>query len=267
MKLGCCGTIDQAAEMKAAGFTYVEIHVQNVLKGEISSAEWEKTRPDPSKFVLPTPAANCLVPGSLPVVGPNRDLAKLQDYIQHVARRAQLLGLRTLVFGSGGARKCPPDLGLGKAMDQLVEFTHMAGEVCSHHGVTIVIEHLNQSETNTINKLSQELELIKRANHPNVLALVDSYHYGLEKETDLALLSLEGVLAHVHVAEPIDRIQPGGHGQASGKAYDFVHFFRLLRRIGYDGLISFEGKWTQPMNQVGPATVAYLQECWDKAGK
>ncbi len=267
MKLGCCGSLDQAAEIKAAGFTFLEVNVQSVLKGETPGDVWDKTRPDPATFALPIPAANCLVPGSLPIVGPNRDMAKLQHYMEHVAKRAQLLGLKTLVFGSGGARKCPPDLGLGKAMDQIAEFTRMAGEVCSHHGVTIVVEHLNQGETNTINKLSQELELIQRVSHPNVRALVDSYHYGLEKETDLSLLALEGTLAHVHVAEPIDRIQPGGHGIGNSKSYDFIHFFRLLRRIGYDGLISFEGKWTQPIPQAGPPCIAYLQECWDKAGK
>lgn len=267
MKLGCCGSFDKAAEIKAAGFTFLELNVQGVLKGDMSSEEWDKTRPDPATFVLPTPAANGLVPATLPIVGPDRDMTKLQDYMQRVAKRAQLLGLQSLVFGSGGARRCPPDIGLSKAMDQIAEFTSMAGDVCSHHGVTIVIEHLNQKETNTLNKLSQERELIQRVNHPNVRALVDSYHYGLEKETDLALLGLEGLLAHVHVAEPIDRIQPGAHEPGSGKAFDFVHFFRLLRRIGYDGLISFEGKWSAPIAEAGPKCVAYMQECWDKAGR
>lgn len=267
MKLGCCGTLDQGAEIKASGFAFLEVNIQSVLKGELTDEDWEKQRPETTQFLLPIPAANCLIPANMPIVGPARDLTKLNTYLQRIAHRAKVLGIHTLVFGSGGARKCPPDIGLAAAMDQIAEFAHMAGEACRPHGVTIVVEHLNQKETNTINKLAQARELVQRVNHPNLKALVDSYHYGLEKETDLSLLGLEGMLAHVHVAEPLDRVQPGGHGSDAQKAFDFVHFFRLLRRIGFDGNISFEGKWTAPISQAGPACVAYLHDCWEKAAR
>src|SRR5688500_15748700 len=131
--------------------------------------------------------------------------------MQRVAKRAKRLGIERLVFGSGGARKRPAGVDEETARVHLAEFTRMAGEVCAHHGVTLVIEHLNRGETNTLNTLAEARDLCEGVDHPGVQMLVDSYHYGLEKENDQAVLDLDGTLRHVHVAEVVGRVQPGAH--------------------------------------------------------
>ncbi len=268
MRLGCCGGIEQAEAMKAAGFDYVEVNVQSVLKGEQPDGEWTASAPAPVAVALPIAAANCLVPGHLPIVGPQRDPGKLRVYMQRVTERAKRLGIEHLVFGSGGARQRPDGVGEATAMEHLVEFGKIAGEAAEPHGVTIVVEHLNRGETNTINTLEQMAELIERVNHPRVRALVDSYHFGLEREALESVTSLGESLRHVHVAEPIDRLQPGGHGPNAGdKAFDFVSFFATLRAMGYDGGVSIEAKWTAPIDQAGAACVELLRHAWSRAGQ
>ncbi len=56
---------------------------------------------------LPISAANSLVPGDLKIVGPVVDFERLRKYIGNVTARAQRVGMKTLVFGSGGARNVP----------------------------------------------------------------------------------------------------------------------------------------------------------------
>lgn len=269
MRLGCCGGIGDAAKFKAAGFEYLEVGVQGVLKGLETDEAWAAGAPDVDALPLPVEAANGLVPASLPIVGPERDLGALKQYMERVTSRAKKLGIQRLVFGSGGARKRPEGVDEATALEQIVEFCRVAGDACAKHDLLLVIEHLNRSETNTINSLAQERELMERAGHPAVAALVDSYHYGVENDSEEDLLSLSGRLHHVHVAEPVDRVQPGAHGAfgESEKAWDFEHFFCLLRKMGYRERVSFEGRWTGPVEEVGPACVAMLRKAWNHADR
>lgn len=267
MRLGCCGSLDDAKMLRDAGFDFLEVNVQGVLRGDDSDAAYDATAPNPDKLALPVEAANCLVPGSRPIVGPSRDLAGLRDYMARVSKRGQRLGVKRFVFGSGGARKRPDGFPEAQAAEHLAEFTELAGEACAKHDIILVIEHLNRGETNTLNSLADCQALCEQVDEPSVQMLVDSYHYGLEKENDQAVLDLQGLLRHVHIAEVVDRIQPGGHSAASGKAFDFEDFFCLLRKIGYDERIALECKWTRPVPEIGEVTQRLVRESWNAAGR
>lgn len=267
MRLGCCGSPDQAQAFKDAGFDFLEVNVQSVLRGDEPDEKWSPGGLAPGALALPIEAANCLVPSHHPIVGPQRDLKVLSLYMARVAKRAKRLGIAVLVFGSGGARRRPDDVAPEVAASHLAEFTRLAGEACGQHGLTLVIEHLHRSETNTINKLDEARVLADQVNLPSVKVLVDSYHYGRENENDSAITALGSRVAHVHVAEPVDRVQPGGHGPAAPQSFDFVRFFRVLRRTGYAGRVSIECKWNGELGQAGPAAVRLLRQAWDAAGK
>lgn len=269
MRLGCCGGLDIAHDLKEAGFDFIEVNVQAMLRGDMPGSEWDRQAPDPATIALPIEAANCLLPGTLPVVGPDRDESALQDYMQRVAKRAQRLGIERFVFGSGAARRAPDGYPRRSATADLRSFSRMAGEICAHHGVVVVIEHLNKSETNTINSLKEAAQLVDAVAHPNLRALVDSYHFGVEHESDEALIALGDRIAHVHVAEPIDRIQPGGHERAgdAAKSFDFDHFFCLLRKLGYEQRVSIEARWATSLEADAPACVEMLRTAWDSAGR
>ncbi len=267
MRFGCCGNPLEAQAIKQAGFDFVEANIQSLLQGNVDDAAWDAQAPDPDALPLPIEAANCLVPGNMPIIGAQRDFAALTTYMQRVAKRAKRMGMRRLVFGSGGARKRPDGVDDLTARQHIEEFARMAGDACAEHDVMIVIEHLNKGETNTLNSLVDALDLCDRLNHPAVQMLVDSYHYGLEEETDNDLLALDSSLMHVHVAEPADRLQPGGHGDDANKAFDFVHFFHLLRKLGYDDRISIEAKWTRPVSEIGAETLGFLREAWAASGR
>lgn len=265
MRLGFCGPIADAAKVRAAGFDFLEVNVQQVLQGTRDDAQWQATAPDPDKLPLPIEAANCLIPGDMPVIGPRRDLDALNTYMKRVAHRAARLGIWTLVFGSGGARRRPDEVPPKLAAEHLYEFLEIAGDACASRNVTVVIEHLNRNETNTLNRLDECLALCDRVANPGVAMLVDTYHFGLEREDDQAVIDLGDRLKHVHIAEPVGRIQPGGHGDASPDAFDFVEFFAVLSKIGYDGRISFEGKLTAPLEETGRPLIAYVRDAWQAA--
>ncbi len=69
MRWGCCGTIEQAREIKDAGFDFLEVNVQHVLRGDVPDSIWTATAPDPAAMPLPIEAANCLVPATRGPIG------------------------------------------------------------------------------------------------------------------------------------------------------------------------------------------------------
>lgn len=266
MRVGCCGKLDDIQAMRDAGFDFIEVGVQLVLRGDEPDEAWRKSAPDPDKLPLPIEAANGLLPATHPIVGPERDLETLRAYMQRVVDRAARLGIERLVLGSGKARKRPEDMSAGEAMDQIAEFARMAGDIAADRGVMLVIEHLHQGETNTINSLADEQTLIERVGRPSVQALVDSFHFGLENESDEAIVQLGDYVRHVHVAEPVDRLQPGAHGD-SEDAFDFESFFCALRKVGYRERVSVEARWSAPIAEAGPAVVDLLRRQWAAAGR
>jgi sugar phosphate isomerase/epimerase len=253
MKFGVCISVAQAAAIREAGWDYVEENVQSLLKG--TQPTWDA----PAGAVLPTPAANSMVPGNLPIVGPNVDRAKLQSYMTNVLTRAKQIGMHTIVFGSGGARNVPEGFDREKAVAQIDDFLKMIAPIAQANGVTIVIEPLNRSECNILNSVGEAMEYVKRLNHPNIKCLVDSYHFWLENEPLSNLEAAMPWIAHVHVADRDGRTPPGESGTA-----DYKPFFKVLKKGGYDKLVSVECRGFDVPTH-GKKILAYLKENWQAA--
>jgi sugar phosphate isomerase/epimerase len=249
MKFGICTSLDNAAAVKAAGWDYVEIPAKELLDDR------------PGKSPLPMPAANMLVPASLKIAGPDADPQRLRDYMSKIVERAANVGMTTLVFGSGFARHVPEGFDRDRAKQQIVEFATTAAEVAWERGVSIVLEPLNRNECNIINTVAEAIAYVKAVRRPGLVCLVDTYHLWLEDEplenVDAAVRSIK----HVHVADKDGRVAPGESGKS-----DYRPLFRILKRGGYDRMISVEGNFPEPMiRERGKAVLDFLQEQWQEA--
>ena len=259
MKFGICTSWTSAKAVQAAGWDYVEESVQAVLQGTVDDANWTEAAKITAS-VLPIPVANMLVPAAIRITGPAVDLSALQKYMTRVLSRADIVGMKTLVFGSGGARNIPDGFDRSAAFNQIVEFLRISAPVAARHGVTIVIEPLNRSECNIINSVDEAMGYVRAVNHPNVQCLVDSYHFWLEKEPLESLERAIGWIKHVHLADTEGRVAPG----LSGKA-DYLPFFRVLKNGGYDGLMSFEGTAMADFANTAPKVLAFIKKQWSVA--
>ena len=256
MLFGICAPLASAAAVKAAGWDYVEDNVQGLLQGLVPDDQW--TAPPPA--VLPVLAANVLVPGSLKVTGPDADLPKLTAYMATVLRRAQQVGIRTLVFGSGAARMVPPGFDMARANDQIIAFARASAELAAGHGITIVVEPLNKSECNIVNSVAEAAAVAAAVDHPNCQALVDTFHLWMEHEPVDNVARAIALIRHVHVADLHGRVAPG----LSGKA-DYRPLFRVLKDAGYDDTISFEGAPIPDFEATAPKVLAFLKDQWASA--
>jgi sugar phosphate isomerase/epimerase len=257
-QFGICTPLANAAAARDAGWDFVEEGVQTLLQGLVPDADWsgaERARTS----ALPIPVCNGLVPADLKITGPTADPARLAIYMDTVFRRAQLTGIRYLVFGSGAARGIPEGFDRAAAYGQLREFARTSADLAAQYNVTLVAEPLNTKECNVLTTLAETLEFVQSINHPHLKVLVDTYHFWFEREPLERVNQAFPYLAHVHVADLNVRVAPGEGKPPS----DYRPLFRLLKDAGYSGMISVEALDFAPPDYQRVRT--FLRDQWSEA--
>ena len=202
---------------------------------------------------FPLEACNSFIPGDLPILAQGKR-EELRRYVERVLSRASRLGIRTMVFGSGAARRVPDGMSREEGAAGIRDFLRMCSEYGERYGVTIVIEPLNKRESNILNTVAEGAEMVRALSLPGVGLLADAYHMYLEEE-DLSVLEKErDILTHIHVAEPPARVCPGRDGGGYLK-----RFAQALRKAGYCGRVSVECGYGDFQSEIKSAR-AFLEE-------
>jgi D-psicose/D-tagatose/L-ribulose 3-epimerase len=251
IKVGRCGKISELAETKAAGFDYLELAVREVAK--LSDAEFAQFQAKHKEVGLPTPVANLFLPNEMKVVGPGIDQGPVVEYARNAFDRVALLGVKIIVFGSGGARKVPDGFSHDEAFAQLVDFAKKIAPEAQHRGITMAVEPLRKQETNIINTAAEGLKWVKAVDHPNFQLMVDFYHLANEKEDPAIIVEARDHIRHFHIANPTGRVFP-----MDAAEYDYAGFFAAIKKIDYHGGISVEAS-TKNFAQEGPRALAFLR--------
>ncbi|MDR0796168.1 MAG: sugar phosphate isomerase/epimerase [Tannerella sp.] len=246
-RIGVCTSINNAAIIKQAGCTYVEIGINNFLMPEKDDTAFAANLKSASESVLPALAANSFFPGDLKLVGPDADPERAIRFAEIAMQRAKQIGTKTFVLGSGGARRIPDGFDSEKATGQFIDLCKQIALLGAKYDVVVVIEPLRKQETNFINTVRQGTAIARAVNHPNLCVLADFYHMLCEDEDAQAIVEAGNLLHHCHIAEKAERTAPGVKGD------DFTSYFKALQDINYQGRISIECGWKNFNEEVAPA--------------
>lgn len=231
MRIGICSCPESAAYVRELGYDYIELSLAAVAA--MGEKEYADCRDCLTALGLPCEAMNCMLPGGLRLTGPEADPAEAEAYLDLALPRAQGLGVRVIVFGSGAARRAPEGTPLEEALAQVERFARMAGERARRLGLELAIEPLNAGETNLIHTVDEGAALARRA---SVGVLADLYHVAAEEPDCSGIVRAGALLRHAHIANPQGRGYP-----APGDGADYAAFFAALRQAGYGGRVSVEG--------------------------
>jgi sugar phosphate isomerase/epimerase len=259
MELGVCADPQFGPVLAEAGFSFLELHVQKHLRTLDDDGAFRAELARIHGAPIPALVANCFVPGELKITGLHADMAKLEGYAKTALARAQRAGIRTIVFGSGGARRIPEGYERHKAWGQLVDWGKMLGPIAEAHQVTVVVEPLNRDECNVLTAVGEAGRYVREVDHPHFRLLVDAYHWLRESDSFEDIVHYGALLRHVHIATAASRLPPGF------EPCDFAGFFRALKLSGYDGPISIEARWESLETQASEAYL-YLQRMVQDAG-
>ena len=146
--------------------------------------------------------------------------------------------MKTIVWGSGVARRIPKDFPKEQAREQFLKAVASFAPMAQRHGVTIVIEPVARTDSNFIMSLADGADIVNTVGHPSVRLLGDNFHMMIEDEPPSEIERFAGILEHFHISEIKRRAVPGTYGD------DFRPYLAALKKIGYDKALVLEPEWT-----------------------
>jgi sugar phosphate isomerase/epimerase len=237
MIFGICVGPENSSLAADAGFDFLEINVPAVLKPSEPEQAFLTEFKKIEESVLPCLIANCFIPADCPITGPQADISKLTRYVGIAAKRAHRAGVKTIVFGSGGARRIPDNFDRTIAIRQLIDFGVIAATAARTYDIVIAVEPLNKNECNVFTTIGECADYVRKINNPSFRLLLDTFHFTAEQDSfDLLKMNMS-LFQHVHVATFPSRRAP------AAEPCDFSLFFDILKKYHYTGSVSIECKW------------------------
>lgn len=237
MRIGVCASPDRWGMVAAAGYDYVEGSFSKITLA--TDEEFEKMKSALADTGLKMEATNGFFPSDFVLYSKDNFeeiKANVREYCSRGFARCAALGQRVAVIGSSGARNIREDYTKDEAEAQFCEVLRICGEVGAKYGVAVTVEPLNAKETNFIITFADGLDIVRKTNHPNVLAMIDLYHHAQNGEPLSTLDGTEGVLVHAHLARA-DRQTP-----TPADAAEIDPKIAYLKKVGYDCRVSLESR-------------------------
>ena len=121
MKLGCCASLweDMILKLPAAGADYAEAGFSSLMGKSLDQVRARAAQLEKAGVSLES--MNVLFPGDFRLTGPQADFSAVDSYLEENLPKAQALGVKVVVFGSGGARRVPEGFPQEEAFAQLAE--------------------------------------------------------------------------------------------------------------------------------------------------
>ncbi len=245
MKIGTChAKPEHFAKLKAIGYDYLEGNFSAICA--MSDEAFASYRDQLLASGLKNEVCNGFFPGNFVLYAYDKETGEATDafceveknvvaYVQKGYARVTQLGTEVVVIGSGAARFIPADMKSEVAIAQFGRVLELCADEAAKYGITVTVEPLNPGETNSVNTLSDSLDIIDRLQHPNIKAMNDFFH-SMQQNEPMATLERAGDrLVHLHIARPTDRRNPTLIDEPT-----FKEAIETLKKIGYNGRISLE---------------------------
>ncbi|MCL1878929.1 MAG: sugar phosphate isomerase/epimerase [Defluviitaleaceae bacterium] len=219
-----------------AGFDYIELpfsELSALSRDEIADLKKELR-------TIPCLACNLFFPPGIKIVGPGMAANEVMSYLERMMPLAAGLGIETLVFGNGGARKIPEGATRESIWANLRLIAELMDVYAVQNNIKISVEPLNSTETNIINSYGEAVELTFGLK--NVGTMIDSYHVAMENQTYEDVAKYPAHMWHLHTAYPTGRLVPSPDDPAG--TYD--EFVQTVKKSGYNNKISIEGALKNP---------------------
>jgi len=258
-RFGICTEITNISILESAGYQYLEEGVRRFLVPNEPETVFNEKFSFLKNAGIPVEACNSFLPGELKCVGPESQHENILLFSETAFRRAEIAGIKIIVFGSGGSRSVPDGFSKEVAKNQFIELGSKMATLAKKYNIIVCLEPLNSKECNFINSVSEGGEIVKAIGHENFQLLADIYHMRMENENPESIIKYGNYIKHVHIAEKEGRTAPGVSGE------DFTPYLNALKSVGYEGRISIECNWNNLNIQAGSA-LQTLKSQIDKIG-
>ncbi len=235
IRFGVCSSFEKIPDLIEAGYDYLEFGFNALVN--MSEDDFKKACDTVKANNFYAESFNTFFPGDMKLVGHEVDIERIKAHCEKGLKRAAALGGKVVVIGSGAARKVCACGNKEKAYEQFAEALGIVGDIAKEYGITVVVEPLNEGETNLINTVSEGLEICKKVNRENVKCLADFFHVYKSGESLDAVRNEGKNLGHLHLARANDdRAMPYEEDIPTVEEWA-----KAVKDSGYEGRLSLEG--------------------------
>ncbi|MBQ9964573.1 MAG: TIM barrel protein [Clostridia bacterium] len=235
MRFGVCRPYTDAAFVKNCGYDYIEPALCEIAA--MTEEEFTDCKATLEQAGIKAEVCNRFFPDEYVLVGPGTDLGKILTYVDKAVVRAHELGAEMLVLDNGANRRIQDDWDRDTCVAQFVELVRMIGKKMDAYGMRLVIEPLNDRETNFINTVPEGAELANRVSRPNVKTMVNFFHHSQVGGEPYQIHWVKGQVGYLHVARNSpDHLIPYEEDMDDVRAWALV-----MNEIGYNDRLSLEG--------------------------
>ncbi len=123
-------------------------------------------------------------------------------------------------------------------------------------GINVNFEVVNRYETNIMNTGIEGLAFLDEVNRPNAYIHLDTYHMNIEEDgMEKSVLAAGDKLGFVHIGE-------SHRGYLGSGNVDFDSFFKALKKISYQGPITFESFSSAVVDPALSNTLCVWRNLW-----
>lgn len=164
-------------------------------------------------------------------------LASYAPPVRYLKARPYQLGAKGgYRFADHPPLRIPEGFDWDRVWGALVASCRACADVAARHRKTVIMEPRVGEVICSVDSL---LRLIQDVGRPNFKANFDTGHFCAQRENvPLALMKLRGRFANIHISDN-DPVHTG-HLAIGDGVIDWHEFFRILKRIGYDGYLGLD---------------------------
>lgn len=234
MKFGVCKSFDGAKSVKDAGFDYVELNFKKIYA--MTDEEFSEGVKLLKDVDIKSESANCFFLDDIALVGENVDYQRIEQYTEFILKRANALGIKIAVLGSGKSRSIPDGFDKNIAIDQFKKVVEICARIGKKYGVKIAIEPLSQRDSNFLNTVRETAELLEKVDADNVGIAADFFHMYMNGETMADFEYAAKWIIHLHIAKPdACRFAPSIDDIETLKKWA-----QSIKNIGFNGCMTLE---------------------------
>ncbi len=231
MKIGVCGGKDRIRGVAENGLDYLEANFRWIACCD--NEEFEAFKAELAKYSVRCEAANCFFSGNMKITGENIDYDAISEFLEKGFARANELGVKMVVLGSGGSRNIPDGYSYDNAVRDIINVVkNYISPAAAKYSINFVFEPLCKKESNIINTIKEGAMLAAAIDCDNVGTLGDLYHMYVEGDTYDDIKELKGVFCHAHISNPNpDDDDKKRSYMKNPDEFDYKGFFDALKEV------------------------------------
>lgn len=232
-RFGVCAKPGQIALAAKAGYDYVELNLNDVLR--MNEEEYRAMAVEMEKHSIYAEVVCGMLPDGVQLVGEGVRSQDIHQALDLTFDMAQALGAEIIIFDCEKSRILPHGFDPAMAWRQLGNFIRILQSYAANFDVKVALLPLRRSAAELMNYVT-EATLISAMLHLDRVGVAASlFNMAMEAESLPQLKRTGSLLWHMRASNVL-----GNRPPKAGDGEDYAALFAALEEMGYEGRVTME---------------------------